>query len=318
MRRSMNKLLILIILSLFIISCGEDITKEKEKEKKDYCKDVNCINGSCKVEKNRAICLCNKGFHEEDLVCIKDILTKEKISLACEKIISCKISQEEDVKLCSEKYNSFYHSNLDGIYAYYMPVGKTIEIYINCINDSNNSCEKMKECYNNLMKISFTNEECNDNNLLCEGDKLRSCKDGKVKYQDCSAINKKCLDLDNRSKCSNDSKCDSSNFKTYCNEKGSVVYCKNGVTKEIFCPYYNQICETKNQLTKCYPKEKLIKCEGNHISCRDKDMISCKDNIEYKTSCELFGENFRCKNINYSVGNLAKKTYGCFYDETSK
>ena len=298
-----------------VISCGEN-TKNTNNDKVT-CENISCGEyGECKIADKKAICECNIGYHSENLNCVRNKLTIDTVKLACEKIVPCKTGQEEDVDLCTVKYNSFYHSEPGGIYAYYMPVGERVNDYILCIN-SKNSCEDYNICFDEFMGITYSNEDCDNNSESCSGNKtLKVCENGKYKYTDCSAINKNCLEYgNNKAFCTNDTLCDENNFEIYCNENGSLVYCKNGVTQEYYCPYYGMECRADNNAPNCYLKEEAESCEENNkMWCEDGNMVLCKDNKKRITSCSLFGDNFKCMSLSYKSGDFTKNAHGCFYE----
>jgi hypothetical protein len=168
------------------------------------------------------------------------------------------------------------------------------------------------------MGVTYTNEHCDNDFEICLDDKtLKVCDNGKYKITDCSVINKKCLKYkENKAFCSNDSICDVNNFENYCNDKGSLVYCKSGVTQEYYCPYYGMECRIDNNTPNCYLKDNTESCnENNKTSCENDDMILCRDNNKLITSCsKLFGEGFKCLKFSYKSGDFVKNTYGCFYE----
>jgi hypothetical protein len=305
-----------------VISCGENTNKTTSQN--DLCENITCGEfGECKVVEDAsldsqsiAICSCNEGYHEENMICIEDELTKVEIRTACEKMVPCYTAGEENIELCVVKYDSFYRSELNSIYAYYMPIGKRIKDYIGCVNE-HIECSEYNSCYNELMGITYSEEVCSNTNSECSSDILKTCKDGKYIYNDCSVINKKCLTYsDTQALCSNDTLCEQNNFENYCNEKGSLVYCNNGITQEYYCPYYGQECRIDNDIANCYLKPNTPSCEvNNETSCEEGNMVLCRSNKKLTTSCvELFGENFTCMSFSYPSGDFTKNTYGCFYE----
>jgi len=285
----------------------------------ELCKDISCgENGDCIVDsQNAPYCECDLGYYEENFKCIREELTKENIKKACEKIIPCNTGGEENIDLCMSKYNSFYHSKTGSIYAYYMPVGEYVNDYILCVN-LHETCDDYNSCFNDFMGITYSNESCDNNIETCSDNKtLKICENGVYKYTDCSVVNKKCLEYgDNKAFCSNDVLCEQDSFENYCDENGSLVYCRNGVTQEYYCPYYGQECRVEDNISNCYLKEGTPTCEtNNETSCEDGNMILCRDNNKLITNCEeLFGENFKCMLFSYQSGDFIKNNYGCFYE----
>lgn len=272
----LKSFLLLLVLSITLVSCENEIKEEKEIEKP-----------------------------------IISIITP-----ACDKIVSCNIGGEEDSELCIAKYNSFYNSTKDGIYAYYMPIGEPIKKYLECINE-NTDCLDYQECYDGLMGITY-GDICSDAKSECEGGSIKECKDGKIKYTDCSVINKTCLAYSEiKAICSNSKLCNKSNFENYCNDNGSLVYCNQlGYEEEYYCPYYDKECKTENNIVNCFLKDIAPSCEENNtIYCKDGNLTSCRENIELTTHCSLFGESFTCMDFSYPSGDFMKNVHGCFYQE---
>ncbi len=307
-------LLIIFFMLNVVISCGENTNKT---EKKLSCENVDCGMGYCKIINGKANCECNMGYHNDNLNCLRNILTKEDIISACEKITPCKTGGEEDIDLCVAKYNSFYHSEKGSIYAYYMPIKEKVNDYILCIN-SHDTCDEYNFCFNNFMGITYSNEVCDNIEQTCSDDTtLKVCENGKYEITNCTVINKKCLEYGNKKAiCSNDTICDSNTFENYCNDNGSLVYCKNGITQEYYCPYYGMECRIDNNTPNCYLKDNTESCEENNkTSCENGNMVLCRNNKKLITSCsELFGENFKCLNFKYKSGDFIKDTYGCFFE----
>lgn len=240
--------IILIILTFFIlnlaISCGED-TKTIEEEK-NLCENITCGDFSeCKVvedasldSKSMAICNCNENYHEENKVCVENDLTKESFIFTCTKMIECNFGKEENLELCTIKYNSYYHSQDGGINAYYIPVGNYIKDYKECV-ESKTECSEYSTCYDKLMSLLVKEDTPCDSttyvNHCNDKGSLEYCYNGVVQEYYCPFYDKVCLEepsancylKDNTPSCEN-------NLETTC-ENGDMVLCRDNKELRTSC-----------------------------------------------------------------------------------
>jgi len=166
---------LLIFLSFFIISCGEDTVEQKE-----LCKAVTCSShGSCEVVNNKATCNCNDGYTADGLECKKDIEIIKCETDSCTESHKTKCSVENNQILCS--CDDDYHD-----------VSGACEINtVNCETDSCTELHKTKcsvennqilcSCDDNYHDVSGA---CEINTVNCEADSCTEAHKTKCSVED--------------------------------------------------------------------------------------------------------------------------------------
>jgi surface protein len=134
--------LLIIFLTLFIlISCEDDADTKKVDER---CKEITCINGSCIIEDDMAICKCNPGFTDLKCETNRD---------------DCKYSLCENESTCVDGINAYECVCKDGFEGKYCEVN-----FDNC--PSPNPCENGGSCidgidsYSCKCPLGFTGDKC--------------------------------------------------------------------------------------------------------------------------------------------------------------
>ena len=92
---------LLLILSFFIISCNEDNVVHN-----DLCDNKDCVvHSSCKVENNKAVCLCDAGFHDDNGTCVENTVKCEANSCTEEHKTVCSVENNVIVCLCDAGFH---------------------------------------------------------------------------------------------------------------------------------------------------------------------------------------------------------------------
>lgn len=160
----MSKLFILILFSFILISCdrsentdkivcnygehqsctcndgsdGKKLCKDNawlscECKTDELCKDVTCSNkGKCLVKSDKATCICDDGYHDEGLNCIKDGETNPCDNKTCTSNSHCTVEDNTAICVC----NSDYILNSENICIF-----DCSNINNSHLNENNNACD---------------------------------------------------------------------------------------------------------------------------------------------------------------------------------
>jgi len=267
----MRWIYLLIIASVFIISCSEENTQKTgdlnqacNEDKScnqtlicnsnniciyDPCETVDCgLNGDCKINNEKAVCNCNEGYHNKENKCIIDEVCDENSCTETYKTV-CNIINGEIECSCIEEAETEGDSCIVSDICSLKPC-KTLhktkceengDSYI-CSCDDNYQGENCDECINGYHKL---NEEC----IIDEVCVIDSCTE---------------------------------NNKSVCSIESGIIVCNCDIG------YSGDNCETCDTGYHNEDNDCIINQECQADSCTESNKTICSDeNGIIKCSCDL-------------------------------
>jgi len=222
--KSISKLFILVLFSFILISCdrsentdeiicnygehqsctcddgsdGKKLCKDNawlscECKTDELCKDITCSSkGKCLVKSDKATCVCDTGYHNEELNCIKDGETNPCNDKTCINNSHCTVEDNKAICVCDSNYTL----NAENICMF-----DCSDIDNSHVNKDNNACD----CNNGYHKdngrcvqnddFKCLNYECNNNaHCIVENNEAKCVcdtgfiEDNNICVLDCSII----------------------------------------------------------------------------------------------------------------------------------